>query len=293
VFLAATGQADVYIAAFDRRHFRLDSPTRLTRNDRDDVVAAWTPDNRSVLVESSRDGRQRDINKQAIDSQEPQLLAGGEDDDLGPRVTPDGQWILFTRARRSSPGWRLDTRVMRAPIDGGMAQEIFASPGWAVPQCSISGGCILYDARGDTARVSALDPLMGKADDLATVPSSEGAFISPDGAEFSYIVPQEPRNRIRTVSLRGGPHREVVVQGATSLENLDPLPDGSGWFSVNHTAEHTELLYIMRDGTSHMLWTPEQLSVDGAIPSRDLKHLAIETVTSSANAWLMTGFRRE
>ncbi len=88
------------------------------------------------------------------------------------------------------------------------------------------------------------------------------------------------------------PAKEIIVRAARALATTDPLPDGSGWLSVNHTSERSELMYITRDGSGHVLWAPERTSVIAAIPSRDAKHLAIHTTTRTGNAWLMTGLQK-
>ena len=288
--LTATRQLDVYVAAFDEHAARLDTPRRLTMSDRDDYPTAWAPDNRHVIFSSTRAGRQVDIYQQDIDGKEPQLLVTGDDDKGYPRVTGDGRWILFFQWPFSQDSHG-PTRVMRAPIEGGIAEEVYASPGQAVPQCSISKGCIVYEYRGDKGVISSLDPIRGKGAELVTVPTSESGYISPDGTEFAYIVDQDqPRNHIRIISFVGRPPREITVAKAGALANLDWLPDGSGWISVNITEPYNQLLYVLRDGRSHVLWAPDRTSVSAGTPSRDGKHLAISTYTTAGNAWMMTGF---
>ena len=260
-------------------------------NERDDYPTAWTPDNRGIIFSSSRSGRQRDIYRQDIDRGEPELLVTGEGEKDYARVTGDGRWMLFIQSALPFTVPEKPTRVMRAPIEGGIAQEIYASPGIAWPQCSIAKGCIVYENRGDTGVISSLDPISGKGAELATIPTSYCGYILPDGTEFAYIVYQDrPRNHIRIISFVGKAPKDIIVHGANDLENLDPLPDGSGWFSVNHTSERTELLHITRDGKSHVLWAPDRTPVDSAMSSRDGKHLAIHTFTTTSNVWMMTGF---
>ena len=287
-------QSDVYVARFDHQAARIDPPRRLTMSDREDYPTAWTPDNRSVIFSWKRDGREMHIFQQDIDGKEAQLLVSGDGDKTYARVTGDGRWILFIQSAYPAPqfGPTPPTRVMRAPIEGGIAEEIYVSDGIAAPQCSLSNGCIVYDLRGDKAIISSLDPIRGKGAELATVPASVGAYISPDGTELSYIVERAPRNHIRTISFEGRPPKDIIVRAASALENLHPLPDGSGWLSVNHTNWGTELMYITRDGTAHKLWAPDRTSVVAAIPSRDSKHLAIQTETTTGNAWMMTGLQK-
>ena len=289
--LAVTSQMDVYVAAFDERATSLNNSRRLTLNERDDYPTAWTPDNKSVIFSSTRTGRQLDIYEQDIDGGEPRLLVSGDDNKDLARVSADGRWILFVQSPFLSTGLLWPTRVMRAPIEGGIAEEVYASRGSLAPQCSIAKGCIIYERRGDKGVISSLDPMRGKGAELATVPVTTSGYILPGGNEFAYIVDQDrPRNHIRIISLVGKPTRDITVTAASLLQNLDPLPDSSGWISVNVTEPYNQLLYIRRDGQSHVLWTPDHASVAAGIPSRDGKRLAIETYTSVGNVWMMTEF---
>jgi DNA-binding winged helix-turn-helix (wHTH) protein len=298
-------QGDVYVAAFDQRAARLDAPRRLTMNDREDYPTAWTPNSRSIIFSSKQGDRHMDIFQQDIDSKEPQLLVSGDGEKNYARVTGNGRWMLFIQHALTLPTLAITppTRVMRVPIEGGIAEEIYASEGVAWPQCSLSKACIVADQRGGKIVISWLDPIQGKGAELMTLPSSYSGYILPDGTEFAYIPgddhgeglprPPTPRNHIRIISLRGGPSKDIIVRGANDLENLDPLPDGSGWLSINHTTEQrSELMYITRNGSSHVLWAPERPRVLAAIPSRDSKHLAIHTETTTGNAWLMTGLQK-
>jgi len=297
VLLTRNNQPDAYVAGFDQRNARLEPPKRLTLSERSDYPSAWTPDSRSVIFTSTRVGPQSDIYKQDIDAEEPQLLVTGEGNKDLPRVTGDGRWILFVQSKVGSQGWTrgtsewANTRVMRAPIDGGMAEEVYASAGSAVPQCSVSDGCIIADARGDRIVISRLDPIKGKGPELATIPNVETAYISPDGTEFAY-VPEEgiPQNHIRIVSFVGKPTREIVVGKASFLYNLHWLPDGSGWFTGNITEPHNQLLFVARDGSSHVLWAPEHTAAWSALPSPDSKYVALWTLATTGNAWLLTGY---
>jgi len=290
VLLTATHQLDVYVAGFDAQTARLDTPRLLSPSDFDDRATAWTPDNRSVIFSSKR-GLYWDLYQQDIDAGNPKLLVANNNDKYFVRVTGDGRWLLFKQAESFAAPTDM-RRVLRAPIEGGLAEEVYTSDGDPWPQCSVSGGCIVYDQHGDKAVISALDPIRGKGSDLATLPRSEAAYILPGGSEFAHIVWEEhPHTHIRITSFAGKPPKDVFVQGVSDLlDGLDPLPDGSGWLSVNLTNEQNQLVYITRDGKSHMLWAPDRTSVQAATPSRDGKHLAIMTDTPGGNVWMMSDF---
>jgi DNA-binding winged helix-turn-helix (wHTH) protein len=289
--LAATRQTDVYIAEFDKATGRVHTPRRLTLSERWEDPSAWLPDNRTVVFSAETKGPQRDrrdIFKQDIEAEaaEP-LVTGAGYKDLA-RLTPDGRWLLFLQwFEPFQPAKK--NHVMRVPVEGGLAVEIAESPGTAIPQCSVSGRCILYDARDSEATLYELDPMKGRGAALATIPRIwSGGYISPDGLAFSYVaLDREPFNRIRTISFVGKSPREIVVRGAHNLYNLDPLPDGSGWLSSD---DQNGLMYIASDGQSRVLWSPTTPKVWAATPSRDSKHLAMQAVTYTTNAWLLTRF---
>jgi eukaryotic-like serine/threonine-protein kinase len=100
-------QADVYVAAFDQRTARLDSPRRLTMSDREDYPSAWTPDNRSIIFSSKQGGREMNIFQRDIDGKDAQLLVSGEGEKNFAHVTGDGRWILFIQSASPAPSWTL------------------------------------------------------------------------------------------------------------------------------------------------------------------------------------------
>jgi hypothetical protein len=124
---------------------------------------------------------------------------------------------------------------MRAPIEGGIPEEIYASEGIAWPQCSLSKGCIVYDQRGDKAIISPLDPIRGKGAELVALPSSGGAYILPDGTEFACSVAQDsPRNHIRIISFDGKRSRDLIVKSATSWTTLTRCRTAADAISQSH-----------------------------------------------------------
>jgi hypothetical protein len=93
------------------------------------------------------------------------------------------------------------------------------------------------------------------------------------------------RNHVGIISFAGKPPQDVIARDATFLNSIDRVPDGSGWLSMNATADRTELIYTTRDGRSRVLCAPEPMQVVSAIPSRNGRRLAINTITTTG-IWL-------
>jgi eukaryotic-like serine/threonine-protein kinase len=297
-FLSTVGQFDVYVAGFDPRIGLTGAPTRFTLDDRDDGAEAWTPDSTAVLFASSRNGT-LDIFKQRLGSDVAEPVVSGPGDQFLTRVTSDGQWLLYaegvpTLARGAGEAGRPDTPVrwMRMPLSGGGSELLFPTEHWGLG-CSARSGCMIFTEQGSETVISSVDPVKGKGAELGRVPvSTGGGCILPDGNAFAYVVNTNAgsRNRIRVVSFKGQPSKDFIVQNVTNLEGLTPLASGSGFFSTDHEANRTNLVFVKPDGTSRILWSPTQLIPWWTVPSPDGKHLAITVGARYRNAWMLTDF---
>ena len=180
---------------------------------------------------------------------------------------------------------------MRVPLAGGRPEQVFATDGVAWPRCAVRGRCVLFEQDKDRWIISSLDPVRGKGERLCSIPfNRRGEDLSPDGNAVALVVDDSrAMNRIRIYSLRGELQKDVVVENATVLGNLDWSGTGAGFFSTNRTPSGSELLFIRLDGTSQVLWSHQGTSVT-ALPSPDGTHLAIAGWTRQSNAWLLTDF---
>jgi eukaryotic-like serine/threonine-protein kinase len=287
-FLRTTNQQDVYVVDVDARHTALTTPKRLTLDQRDDFATAWTPDSTGVIFASDRNGNY-DLFKQRLDSDvaEPFVVATGEQ--FLPRVTSDGQWVLYTDEEPEKP-----TRIMRIPVIGGRPEPLVTYPpgafGWC--HCAFRGRCVLVEsgpAPDSPVVVFALDPTRGKQQELTRLPTSPpGEGLTPDGEHYAYIMPEESgiQNRIRILSFHGEPSHEIAVKNAVRLSSLDSFPTG-GFLSQEMASPRRPLLFITIEGNAHTLWSPEQLDVGATMPSPDGKHLAINGWTNQSNVWLI------
>ena len=277
---------DIYLARFDERDGRLlDTPRRLTSDERGSYPGAWTPDGQTFVFNLGQSGSQ-DIFAQKLGAESPEPLVAGPGHQVLPRVNSDGQWVLF-----QEPIGPEGSRIMRVPRAGGRPAQVLATTSAVWPRCAVRGRCVLFEQENDQWIISSLDPVRGKGERLCSIPfNTRGEDLSPDGNAVALVVDDaRPMNRIRIYSLQGELQKDVVVENVTALQNLDWSGTGMGFFSTSVTPRGRQLLFIRFDGTSHVLWTYPGTPVT-AIPSPDGTHLAIAGWTRQSNAWMVTNF---
>jgi Tol biopolymer transport system component len=285
---------DIYVARFDERRGRLlDTPRQLTTDERGSFPGAWTADGESILFNSGKSGSQ-DIFTQRLGAESAEPLVVGPGNQVLPRMSSDGQWVLFlsgSTASRLQPASKEQWRLMRVPLAGGRPEQVLATAGLPGPRCSIRGRCVLFEEDRGGWIISSLDPVRGKGERLFMAPFDiRGGDLSPDGNALALVLEgSRPRNRIRIYSLGGEPQQDVVVENASTLVGLDWAATGTGLFSSNVTPSLSELLFIRLDGTSHVLWSQRGTPV-WAVPSPDGAHLAIGALTRQSNIWMLTDF---
>jgi len=277
---------DVFVARFDERQGRLlDTPRRLTSDERGSYPGAWTPDGKAFVFNLGQSGSQ-DIFKQRLDAESAEPLAVGPGHQMLPRTTSDGQWVLF-----QEPVGAEGSRIMRVPLAGGRPEQVLTTTRVVWPRCAVRGRCVLFEQVKDEWIISSLDPIRGKGERLCSIPfNTLGEDLSPDGNAVALVVDDaRPMNRIRIYSLRGELQKDVVVENVTAIASLDWSGTGAGFFSSRLTPGGRELLFIRMDGTSRVLWSRPGPSV-AAIPSPDGTHLAIAGWTRQSNIWMLADF---
>ena len=242
-FLKCSFQSTVYTAELKARGTRLTTARPLTLDDRNDWPTAWTSDSRAVIFWSDRNGSNQ-VFTQNIDQQTAEPVITGPGQAWMPRLSPDGRSILYRVATNILPRQTDEVaRIMRMPSSGGTPEFVMEVPRLANYACprAPSDVCFLGQLSEDGQKIviSAFDPLTGKEHAVRTVGVHPGGLRnwmpSPDGSRLVFMEFNTLEGRIRLLSLRGDPDRDLVVNGWAGFNSVDWAADGKSLFvSVSH-----------------------------------------------------------
>jgi serine/threonine protein kinase/Tol biopolymer transport system component len=299
-FLREFGQGSVYVADIGPNGSLLRAPVRLTLSDSQDAPMDWIADNKSVLFKSDRNGREQ-MFKQALASDEAEILDTGVSNLGLAVVSPDGAWVLSDAGHDTKT-----TDIRRMPITGGPSQVIATAinPVYSTNtiRCSRAPAslCAIAEIHQDRKQLifTELDPLKGRGKELFRFDTDPSGIyqwaLSPDGTRIAVMNP--PEGRVHMLHLDGRPTDEIAVKNLVLGDAFDWAADGKGLFIDNSTPRGMALSYLDLHGNTHPIW--EQPGVVGpsgrasiwGIPSRDGRHLAINGWTHSSNVWMLEGF---
>ncbi len=301
VFVKTGNQQDVYVADLTPDGTPV-NPRRFTLDDSNDTATNWSPDGKTILFHSDRNGT-FDIFRQALDRPIPEAIVSGPGDEMGPTaVTPDGAWFYYIVKTK---GWRLNPAlgdaVWQTPAAGGPREKVAddSHPHWALCPRSTSAGCVLVEQDRTELVIYELDPLRGKGRVIArSAVTSDPYFptdLSHDGSRLAILMTKE--RRIRVLSLNGEPPRDVAVTGwSLGFGAFYWSADDSGWYVSSQTsvdqglAQATDLLRIGLDGTVKVVWHQSVRDSMSGIPSPDGRHIALTGASSVSNVWMLKNF---
>jgi serine/threonine protein kinase/Tol biopolymer transport system component len=314
VFLKMSYESDVYVAELRAGGTRLAPPRRLTLDERNDWPTAWTADSRAVIFWSDRNGPNQ-IFKQNLDQETAEIIAAGSEEQWLPRLSPDGAWIIFNvrpTARgtstgsqpepqwkeASTPGPNSGQRIMRVPVNGGSPQTISQRPEAGNLSCSRppSELCAFDERSPDLKKLTifALDPLKGKGHELFTLDTHpRGLYswmLSPDGTRMVFAEFSPREGRIRLLSLKGEPEREIVVKGWAGFNAVDWAADSKSLFVSSQAPTSATLLHVDLEGHATPLWNQRGAWRTWAIAAPNGRYLAIHGMTSSSNVWMVDNY---
>jgi DNA-binding winged helix-turn-helix (wHTH) protein/Tol biopolymer transport system component len=292
----------IQIADVQASGTRIDSMKRLTRNEYDNQAQAWTPDGKSIIFFSRRNGR-AGLFRYSLDSDTEEPLAGGANNITGPAVSPDGFWLYYLDCNQEGgcgntlPANRAPlVPLMRVPLKGGTPRLVFTTKQYGRPRCAVSPAnlCVIAEQNQDGQPItfSSFDALNGRGGELFRFePERNAAYnwaLSSDGTRIAIL--REGSSRIRIVKLNGEPPSEFAVTGWSHLERPFWAADGTGLFTSAKTEVGWTLLHVDLKGNADRLWEHEGPSLVHGLPSPDGHHLAINAVSASGNAWTLKNF---
>ena len=280
---------------------QLAGPWRLTLSDSFDHGYDWTPDSKSVLFDSDRNGTW-DTFKQALDQRTAEKLVA---DAVRPAMGPDGVSILYFTNPPPS-------RIMRRALAGGPPQVLgYADDPGAIRCARVVNACVMSEWDGQQMVLYALDPVKGKGRELLRIDVSllpehnfEGDWtdwvqdgdISPDGSTIALAGTRGKQGIIQTRPLAGGAVRELNLAGWANPMNVHWSADGKSWFLVAFSmkslnpkgATPPSLLRVDLRGKVQVL--RQQSDWIDPIPSPDGRHLALAGQIATRNVWMFDNF---
>jgi eukaryotic-like serine/threonine-protein kinase len=293
-FLKSNFHSNVYIAELEAGGTKLTTPRRLTLDERNDWPTAWTGDSKAVLFWSDRNGPNQ-IFKQSIDQEVAETVAAGPEEDWMPRVSPDGMSIFYLASHQIGDN---SQRLMRARTSGGSPQPVMEVPRFGNYACPRppSDVCFVGQVSEDQKKLifSTFDLLQGEAREVLTLDVHPGGLHnwmpSPDGSRIVFADYNPLEGRIRLLSLKGEPERDIVVKGWAGFNSVDWAADGKSVFVSSQSPTSSTLLHVDPQGHATPLWDQRGAWKTWAIAAPNGRELAIMGMTSSSNVWIIENF---
>ena len=295
VFLRRTGNTEIYAAEADTANGRFASVEPLHLEQHRQFPYAWTPDSRSVLFVSDRDGPFH-LFKQAVDQLTPDLVSGEDDSVSVVRPAPDSSKALFLITPKPGDSSAL-TRLMQISLSGGSPRFILADRDIHNFQCARapSSVCVYSRYAEDRVLFFSFDLATGQKVPFIEIPGPEWRnwTLSPDGSALALANWRHIENNptIELQPIKGGPKRVVSVGHNLRICSIDFAADGrSIWTVAQNPAGARTLLNVDLHGRVKPIFQENQKVLGWAIPAPDGRHLAFWEASSTSNAWLLQGF---
>ena len=297
IFVRGVDSAGVYVTEIEGAGSRLSPLQRLSLDERRNFPYTWTPDGKSVIFTSDRDGVFH-LFKQAADQPAPDLLVGGEQSVILARLNAESSAILYALNPEPSDAQRR-IRMMRLPLTGGTPQFVLQDPGINNFQCARSPAtvCVLSEFTGNRLEFFTFNETTGEKKPLTKIEGPDWYLqnwtLSPDGSTIAmakkHRVPGPAA--IRLFSLADGRERTLSLKSWSGIACLDWAANGrSIWVSASSPGGMQALLRVDLHGQAKAVLEEPEKQLGWAIPSADGRHLAIWQSSGSSNAWLLEGF---
>jgi Tol biopolymer transport system component/DNA-binding winged helix-turn-helix (wHTH) protein len=277
-YVKQSWQPDVYVARIESNGTKLQAPRLLTLDERLDLPWAWTPDSKQVLFGSDRDGSFH-IFRQSPEQTTPELLVGGKEQSMLPRLTPDGKDIVFFQYW---PGFEQaqTVRMLRIPVTGGPPELVLEGHGFTNLQCARLPSTLCLYSQVDEKRLVffSFDPRRGKGQEVAHVddelPYAYNWSLSPDGSTLAIAKARKfdlsINPDIRLLRFTDHSERTIRLKEWPRVSTIDWAADGKSlWVSTSSNTGTSALLNVDLEGRARPVWEQTKMEVGWAIPSPD------------------------
>lgn len=296
-YLRFVASPAVYVARVQGNGSTLGAPQRLSLAEQKNLPYAWTPDGKSIIFVSDRDGA-RHLYKQAVDQAAPDLLVGGDNNIMIARLDAEGTNILYlTTASPNDPAQGM--RLMRLPLSGGTPHLILRAPEISNFQCARmpSHTCLLSQIGGNHIVFSTFDPATGKPTQIHSIDDPEWFLMNWTLSSDGHTLALAKKHRtplaadILLLDLQGGKQRTLVLDNWFSIGCLDFAADGKSiWVNAASPEGVQTMLNVTLSGKVIPALEEKEMDLGWAIPSPNGRDVAIWMSAASSNAYLLEDF---
>jgi DNA-binding winged helix-turn-helix (wHTH) protein/Tol biopolymer transport system component len=323
LFLRTNIQPAVYVAQIDAKTRNVGLPERLTLDDRKNLPYEWTPDGKSVLYISNREGRFH-IYRQAVGQGTAELIETGADEPNILRLNPERTEILYSALKQgdkaperivhdaskesgmqaskdTSNAGSTETifRIMRVPLTGGQPKQLLEWPEINNFQCARlpSRECIFTSYANQALEFYEFDAETGKNNLMFKISDPEWQLfnwtLSPDGSMLALAkkLRAQDEAEIQIMSLRGGSTRKIALKEWRSVRSIDWAADSKSIWTCASPREGEEMIVnVDLQGRVKQAVKEPSPYIGWAIPSQDGKRLAIWEASGASNVWMLENF---
>ena len=211
----------------------------LTENQANNYGVAVSPDGRTIVFTSTRDGKQH-LWRMDADGNRVQRITDGVRD-TNPVFTPDGKWIVYQSAVSGNPN------IFKIPVEGGAPvrlTQVISGP----PTVSPDGKTVACTQRlAALAKLKiALIPIDGLAPATLFEPKDVPRRLmiewSKDGKSLVYIKTSGDVSNLWSMALDGGEPRQLTNFASDLIYNFAVSADGR--LAVTRGRENTNVVLL-------------------------------------------------
>jgi eukaryotic-like serine/threonine-protein kinase len=168
-------------------------PQQMTTNPANDGNPSWSHDGRWIYFDSARAGQQQVWKMPANGGEAIQVTKDGG---YAPLESPDGKFLYYTKALRSTSLWKI-------PLEGGEASKVLEGLSGYINVAIVGNGLYFVPTRntaGDSS-IQFLSFATNKVSNIGTLEKSlvSGLAVSPDGKWILYGLGQQSGSELMLV----------------------------------------------------------------------------------------------